>query len=61
MTAILADDLVKAILNHVPFDGWSDAALMAGAAEVGMDEAEMRALLPAGVAGAIQHYLPSDC
>lgn len=57
MTAILADDLVKAILNHVPFDGWSDAALMAGAAEVGLDEAEMRALLPAGVAGAIQHYL----
>lgn len=57
MTAILADDLVKVILNHVPFDGWSDAALMAGAAEVGLDEAEMRALLPAGVAGAIQHYL----
>lgn len=57
MTAISANDLVKAILNHVPFDGWSDSALMAGAAELGLDETEMRALLPDGVSGAIQHYL----
>lgn len=35
--AELAPQLVAAMLPHVPFDGWSDAALTAAAADLGID------------------------
>jgi len=38
--------LLQAILPHVPFDGWSDAAFAAACAALGLSQAEGRALAP---------------
>lgn len=40
--------LLAAALPHVPFDGWSDAALAAAADDSGLDRALARALFPRG-------------
>lgn len=40
--------LLDAILPHVPFDGWSDAAFRAAAADAGLDPAAARAACPRG-------------
>ncbi|MGE0723824.1 MAG: COQ9 family protein [Alphaproteobacteria bacterium] len=40
--------LVLAAAGHVAFDGWSAAAIRAGAREIGMEPAEAMALLPEG-------------
>lgn len=40
--------LVTAALAHVPFDGWSMAALNAAAADLGIPQAQARALFPRG-------------
>ena len=40
------DALLLATLANVPFDGWSIAALRAGARSLGLAEAEARALFP---------------
>ena len=50
------DHIIEAILNHVPFDGWSTASLDMAAAECGLNEAEMHNLFPAGIADAIAEY-----
>jgi ubiquinone biosynthesis protein COQ9 len=44
----MKDRLLLAVLPNVPFDGWSVAALRAGARELGMTEAEALALFPRG-------------
>ena len=31
------DRLLAAVLEHVPFDGWSEAAVAAAAADLGID------------------------
>lgn len=46
--ADLKETLLDAALIHVPFDGWSDAALRAAAADCGVDAATVRALFPRG-------------
>lgn len=43
-----AGRLLDAVLPHVPFDGWSDAALRAAVADCGLDPALARALFPRG-------------
>lgn len=43
-----ADALLDAALIHVPFDGWSDAALRAAANDIGLDRAAAQALFPRG-------------
>ena len=43
-----ADRLLDAALPHVPFDGWSPAALSAAANDAGVDIALARALFPRG-------------
>lgn len=43
-----ADRLLDAALPHVPFDGWSPAALTAAARDAGVDPALARALFPRG-------------
>jgi len=43
-----ADRLLDAVLPHVPFDGWSQAALSAALRETGIDPALARALYPRG-------------
>ncbi len=50
------DYVIEAILNHIPFDGWSAASLDAAASDCGLSEAEMHSLFPAGVADAISAY-----
>ena len=40
--------LLEAILPHVAFDGWTDAALQAGAADAGLDEIEIDRFFPGG-------------
>ena len=50
------DHVIEAILNHIPFDGWSKTSLDLAAAECGLDEAEIHNLFPAGVVDAIAEY-----
>ena len=38
---------------HVPFDGWSDVALQAGASDAGMDESAVQRLFPGGPLDAV--------
>ena len=45
--------VVKATLLHVPFDGWSDAALALGAADAGVETHMVSALFPHGAIDAI--------
>ena len=40
--------LLDAVLPHVAFDGWSEAALGAGAADLGADDQTIKALCPRG-------------
>lgn len=44
------DRLVDAILPHVPFDGWSDAAFKAGADDAGIDLPRALNAFPGGMA-----------
>jgi ubiquinone biosynthesis protein COQ9 len=48
--------LMRASLNHVPFDGWTWAAIRAGAAEVGVDRHEAESAFPDGPAEVIDLY-----
>lgn len=50
------DQLLDAALRHVPFDGWSAAALAAGARDCGVDDDALRAAFPDGVAGALTRF-----
>jgi len=56
MAEINKDDLVRAMLIHVPFDGWSDASIIAAARECGISDDEARLLLPGGAIDAIDHF-----
>jgi ubiquinone biosynthesis protein COQ9 len=40
--------LMEAVLPHVPFDGWSESALRAGASDIGLSESDVRTLCPRG-------------
>lgn len=48
MTEDLRKELLRAVLPHVPFDGWSDRSLKAGASDIAMSIGTMRALVPGG-------------
>lgn len=50
------DHIIEAILNHIPFDGWSNASLVMAAADCGLSEVEIHRLFPAGIADAIAAY-----
>lgn len=56
------DALLDAILPHVPFDGWSEAALEAGARDAGVSREELRAQFPRGAVDAALawHYRSDD-
>jgi ubiquinone biosynthesis protein COQ9 len=47
------ETLMLAALVHVPFDGWSDAAIRAGAADAGLSPAEALNAFPGGPAEAL--------
>lgn len=44
--ARMTADLLAAIVPHVPFDGWSEPALQAAIADLGIDPALVRVVLP---------------
>jgi len=50
------DRLLLATLANVPFDGWSVAALRAGARSAGIAEAEAVALFPRGAAEMVEWF-----
>jgi ubiquinone biosynthesis protein COQ9 len=52
----LRDRLIQAILPHVVFDGWSERALHAGAADAGIDPATAQNAFPGGAAEAIEYF-----
>jgi len=56
MAEINKDDLVRGMLIHVPFDGWSEASIIAAARECGISDDEARLLLPGGAIDAIDHF-----
>ena len=41
-------DFLDTALNHVPFDGWSEATMKATQDELGVSDAELQALFPRG-------------
>ena len=45
--------VMNATLLHVPFDGWSDAALASGAADAGVEQQMVSVLFPRGAIDAI--------
>jgi len=50
------DAIVLAAAHHVPFDGWGDAALAAGAEDVGYDADTAKRLFPGGAVDAIAQF-----
>lgn len=50
------DALLKAALPHVPFDGWTRAALEAAAQDLGMSAADAGRYFPGGIPDLIAHF-----
>jgi ubiquinone biosynthesis protein COQ9 len=50
------DALLEATLAHVPFDGWSRAALEAGARDCGLGEADAERYFPGGIPDLMTHF-----
>jgi len=48
--------LLEATLRHVPFDGWTDQAMAAGAKEAGLSAAEAARAFPRGMAGLFSYF-----
>jgi ubiquinone biosynthesis protein COQ9 len=55
-TEALRDSILLAALPHFTFDGWSRAALRAGAADAGHTPAELLHAFPQGAEDAIAHW-----
>ena len=49
--------LIRAMLVHVPFDGWSVASIEAAAADLGLDGAATQTLLPNGIKSALAGFV----
>ena len=49
----IAVAILQASMPHVPFDGWGEAALVAGAADSGYDAAVVHNAFPRGAVDAI--------
>ncbi len=49
--------IVSAALMHVPFDGWSDDALLSGAADVGIGSERVGVYFPNGPVDAVVSYI----
>jgi len=51
------NDVIRAMLVHVPFDGWTEQAMNSAADDLGIDRASVSALFPQGVASAIDAFV----
>lgn len=56
----MKDQLFAALLSHVPFDGWTDAALRRAAKEVDMDWALARDYFPDAITMIDHHHRLTD-
>ncbi len=54
--AALADRLLDGVLANVPFDGWSNTALIAAARAAGLSEGAAARAFPGGVADAVREF-----
>jgi len=54
---VLRDQVLEGALPHVPFDGWSLAALRAGAADAGLEPDAVLRAFPEGPMAAVSHFL----
>ncbi len=54
---LLRERVVEAALPHIAFDGWTMAALRAGAGAAGLDESEAAVLFPRGPMEAIEVHM----
>jgi ubiquinone biosynthesis protein COQ9 len=52
----LKDTILLATLPHIAFEGWSMAALDAGAADAGLGKADLLHAFPGGVVDALAHW-----
>jgi len=52
----LRDEIVDASLAHIPFDGWTMAALNRGATDIGLPASDAARAFPAGAIDAIEHH-----
>ena len=50
---ITAEVFVESMLRHVPFDGWSEAAMQVTAEELGMSASDVDLMFSSGVIGVI--------
>ena len=50
------DRLLLAALPHIAFDGWTDKAFLAGAANCGMGKSDCKRFFPGGAGDAIGHF-----
>jgi ubiquinone biosynthesis protein COQ9 len=51
------DELVRAALDHVAFDGWSKTTLRTAAEDLGWSPMEIDRLFPGGIGQVIAHYV----
>jgi ubiquinone biosynthesis protein COQ9 len=51
------NDVIRAMLVHVPFDGWTSEAMDAAADDLGIERAAVSGLFPQGVASAIDAFV----
>ena len=56
MSKPIIDNLIRAILLHVPFDGWSATAIANGAADIGIEPAEAALMFPNGAIDAVEAF-----
>ena len=52
----LRDHILSAALTHIPFDGWTERALAAGAVDAGLSAADARRAFADGAVDAIAHF-----
>jgi len=51
----IAPHLLAATLQHVPFDGWSDSAIAAGARDLGLDAGRAKLVFESGLQALLYH------
>lgn len=52
----IKDALLDAMLPHIPFDGWSEAALNAAAREISASQEDVKTAFPKGAAQALSYH-----
>ena len=51
---ITPEAFIEAMLVHVPFDGWTEAAMRTTADQIGLSASQMAQLFPQGITGLVE-------